>query len=146
ASDADGGANAQQNFPLITAAFKDGSSVSVGAILDSAASVSFALLFYASVTCDPSSYGEGETWLGFRPLTTDASGHGFASGTFVTALNAPLFITATATDAAGNTSEFSPCVPVVCPHGACIDSVVPTTTFLGNPDVVRAVGRGGTYD
>ncbi len=61
----------------------------------------------SSTEADDSAYGEGHTFLGTLDVTTDASG--IASFTLTVPELVPLdhFITATATDPAGNTSEFS---------------------------------------
>ena len=60
-----------------------------------------------STAADPSGNGEGQTYLGFVEVQTNEDGNAF----FQTAVNAPpagqSIITATATDAANNTSEFS---------------------------------------
>ncbi len=104
----------------------------VSGTINSAANTTFRLEFFANVSCDSSGYGEGETFLGFANVTTDAS----CSNSFIVTLPVSVaegrFITATATDSAGNTSEFSPCVPVVgaplpCSDISCLaDISIPT--------------------
>jgi hypothetical protein len=106
--DADGGANGLQNFPVITRA----GGTSAEGTLHSAPSTDYILELFSSPQCDPSGHGEGRTFFGATFLTTDASGNGsFSVGS---SGPAPLghFVTATVTDPAGNTSEFSLCVPV----------------------------------
>jgi hypothetical protein len=51
-------------------------------------------------------FGEGQAFLGFATATTDAGGH-FAGTAHVAAVGAGQTVAATATDPAGNTSEFS---------------------------------------
>jgi hypothetical protein len=98
--DKDGGDNNTQNFPVLS-----GVPSGNGWVLDSAASQSFTLEFFQSGVCKTP---EADTFLGAFQVTTDASGHAVFTG--------PLnmlpggFITATATDKAGNTSELSECV------------------------------------
>ncbi len=53
----------------------------------------------------PTGFGEGETFLGQKTVRTNRRGK--ASFTFPTTLAAGQVVTATATDASGNTSEFS---------------------------------------
>ena len=64
--------------------------------------------FYWSPAGDPSGHGEGRTYIGSTNVTSDVSGNASFSKTFVgVAVPVGAVITATATDAAGNTSEFS---------------------------------------
>ena len=78
--------------------------------LDSIANSDFVLDFYATAVCDPSGYGEGETYLGSHTVTTDANGDIAFTASLSAAVPAGRFIAATATDAMGSTSEFSPCL------------------------------------
>jgi hypothetical protein len=65
--------------------------------------------FYSNESCDASGHGEGLTLHGFTDVTSDAAGGAEFSFTLVG--NVPLGrqVTATATDADGNTSEYSNC-------------------------------------
>jgi len=108
-TDPDAGANNLQNFPVLTSA----SSTTTGGVLDSTPSTTFTIQFFSSPTlvgCDPSGFGEGQTFLGQASLPTDGSGHVF----FAVGLSLPSgnLVTATVTDPYGNTSEFSNCIPV----------------------------------
>ena len=103
--DWDGHGNQYQNFPHLAAA--GGTSVAGG--LDSAASTTYALDFYSSPACDGSGHGEAKVYLGSIQVTTNASG----SAPFVAAVAALAdgdFVTATAIDPNGNTSEISACI------------------------------------
>ncbi len=74
----------------------------------------YVLDFYSNGEADPSGYGEGETWLGSLDVHTNAqSAAAFSFPLDASALGR--FITATATDPAGNTSEFSLASEVVPP-------------------------------
>src|SRR5262249_38501829 len=64
------------------------------------------LEFFANDTLDDSNFGEGQAFIGFTNVTTDANGNASFNSTFTT-VSSGQFISATATDAAGNTSEFS---------------------------------------
>ncbi|MCY7348217.1 MAG: carboxypeptidase regulatory-like domain-containing protein [Pyrinomonadaceae bacterium] len=109
AFDADSGANTLQNFPVLTSATTSGGNLIVNGTLNSKPSQTFTVDFYSSAACDASGNGEGEIFLGSTNVTTDAGGIvGFTASLPVTVAGGR-FITATATDAAGNTSEFSQC-------------------------------------
>jgi hypothetical protein len=61
---------------------------------------------FANTALDPTGSGEGETYLGMVAVTTDASGNGSFTYSHTGNL-AGKFISSTATDPDGNTSEFS---------------------------------------
>ncbi|MEG4943312.1 Calx-beta domain-containing protein [Microcoleus sp. F4-D5] len=105
--DADTGNNDLQNFPTITSASSDGTNIAIAGTLNSLANTQFRLEFFANTTLDPTSFGEGETFIGFTTVTTDASGNANFTVTFPTAIPPGQLITATATDTNNNTSEFS---------------------------------------
>ncbi len=108
AGDADAGANGLQNFPVLSNARNVGAYTLVDYDLSSFAPGAYTLRFFTNTSCDPSLYGEGETFVGL----TSAS----ASATIaLSPLGLGQLVTATATDAAGNTSEFSGCTSVVNP-------------------------------
>jgi hypothetical protein len=65
------------------------------------------LQFFANTAADPSGFGEGQTLLGSTSITTNASGNAVFTSTFADELPTVGFVAATATDPAGNTSEFS---------------------------------------
>ena len=137
--DVDVGANALQNFPELTSAFKDAVSVEVTGTLDSSASTQFRLEFFSSVACDaPTGHGEGETFLGSTDVTTDGAGDASFAVTLPVALPAGHSITATATDQQDNTSEFSACalvavpppVPGASPAGLAVTSGLLLAAFI----------------
>ena len=108
AGDADTGANNFQNFPVITNVTGDASGFTIEGTLNSAPNQSYEVDFFANLDCDGSGNGEGEEYLGTATVLTGASG----DATFSAAVNGSAdhrFITATATDPDGNTSEFSQC-------------------------------------
>ncbi len=107
--DGDTGANTKQNFPELTFAGATASTSEVDGTLNSTPNATFRLEFFANTTCDPSGFGEGETFLGAAGVTTDASGDVSFSAILPTAAPVGHVITMTATDANGNTSEFSDC-------------------------------------
>ena len=95
-------ANNQQNFPVIT-----GAGTNIIGTLNSTLNSNFTLDFYLNPTPDTSNFGEGKTYLGAMNVTTNGSGN--ASFTFVPPITLPAgqFVVATATNAGGDTSEFS---------------------------------------
>ncbi len=107
--DSDVGGNNLQNFPVLTDVTISSGQAAINGSLNSSANAAFQLDFYANATCDPTGYGEGQIYLGHATQTTDASGNVNFSVTFPMSLSSGTFITSTATDATGNTSEFSAC-------------------------------------
>jgi trimeric autotransporter adhesin len=117
ASDADSGANDRQNFPVLMSANGSGGNTTIVGVLDSSASTTYRIEFFSSPTADASGYGEGQTYLGFATVTTDASGHATINATLVgISVTAGDVVSATATvdlgASYGDTSEFS--ATVVC--------------------------------
>jgi hypothetical protein len=142
--DADTGANNLQNFPQFTSAeLTDGSLILTGT-LNSDANKTYRLEFFANSTCDPSGYGEGQTYLGFASFTTNGNGDAAFSTNFTVTPSTGQFIAATATDPSKNTSEFSFCIPVVVaslPYAKPIQSYYKTTDVtLSWNEVTWAVG------
>ena len=110
AADADEGPNGLQNHPLLTSYAPSGGGTLVTGSLASKPNTTYAVDFYAGAACDGSGRGEGQAYVGTAGVTTDASGQA-QLGELITAVPPALpFLTATATDPAGNTSEFSPCL------------------------------------
>lgn len=108
--DVDAGPNGLQNFPVLTFARVNGTSLSVEGHLESPEG-EYRLEFYRNDELDPTEFGEGETLLSSVTLTVQA-GQSIAFFRAKLALGAapgsPFFVTATAerVDAAA-TSEFS---------------------------------------
>jgi hypothetical protein len=107
---------------------------SITGTLQSAASQQFSVDFYASGDCDPL---EGGQYLGSTDVTTDGSGEASMSISFpVIAFGRA--ITATATDAAGNTSEFSTCVFTPLP---LVSQIQPTSGLASGGTAVSVTGQ-----
>ena len=104
--------NNLQNYPVITSAVTSDGNYLIDGFLDSNAGGTYTLQFFANDTCDASGYGEGKTFLGQTTVTdSDSDCKSNFSASFPIPAGAGLIITATATDSAGNTSEFSSCAP-----------------------------------
>ena len=84
-----------------------GEQTYIGGSLNSLPNATYTLDFYANAAADPSGYGEGQRYLGSTSVTTDAAGNASFSVTLPSATASGEWISATATDAGGNTSEFS---------------------------------------
>jgi hypothetical protein len=111
-ADADTGPNGLQNFPVLTSAASNGGVLTVFGTLDSTPNTDFTVEVFSNSSCDSSGHGEGQSFLGTVSVTTDAAGHATFQAT-VPAPSGAAFVTATATDPAGNTSEFSACSQLV---------------------------------
>jgi len=107
-TDGDAGPNELQNFPIIVSS-TTGASTHITGKFKGAPSTAFQLDFFANAACSnfPREFLEGETYLGFSPVTTDVSGNATFDVTLPVATGAGARISATATDPAGNTSGFS---------------------------------------
>ncbi|RIV17924.1 DUF11 domain-containing protein [Fibrisoma montanum] len=128
ATDADGGVNLSQNFPVLGPLLPG--ATSVGGSLTSTQSSSFTIDVYANAVCGASGFGQGQTYLGSATVSTNGSGLATFSVT-VPPLTNGQFITATATDVGGNTSEFSACQLVSDPTPTIVG-------FAANPNPVCA--------
>jgi trimeric autotransporter adhesin len=125
--DADSGANNLQNFPVLaSAALLGGGQVRIDGTLNGTAGSTFRVEFFASTGADASGYGEGQRYLGFATVTTDASGNATFTTTLTASVAAGEVVSATATDSANNTSEFAANI-VAKPPGV---TVTPTTGLV----------------
>jgi len=138
ACDADSGANAGQNFPVVTTAYPSGSATHVTGTLNSNASTSFVVDFYASPACDALGNGEGAVYLGSTNVSTNAT----CNGAFDLIVPAPSsgVVTATATDPLGNTSEFSACRAV----GPGPVAEVTGLAWAGKTELIWSAAAGAT--
>ncbi|MFO1001929.1 MAG: hypothetical protein U0936_16460 [Planctomycetaceae bacterium] len=117
--DGDTGANALQNFPVISSAVSGPLGTTISGTLNSVANTNYRLEFFSIPSgIQDTTNGEGPVYLGYLNVTTDSSGN----ASFVDQLNNITVavgdrVTATATViqnaiAFGNTSEFSANVTV----------------------------------
>src|SRR5262249_33721599 len=110
AGDPDVGANNLQNFPVLTVAGSaSGGGSNIQGTLNSTPSSAFAVQFFTNASCDPTGSGEGQSFLGSTTVNTNASGNASFNVTLPAGAPSGSFVTATATNAVGDTSEFSPC-------------------------------------
>jgi hypothetical protein len=110
-NDTDSGANNLQNFPVL-AGVVGGSPTWIRGTLNSTANSSFQVQFFANPAYDSSGYGQGQVYLGETNVNTGPDGNGSFLLSLPVTVPVGSVVTATATDPAGNTSEFSACAPV----------------------------------
>lgn len=143
--DADTGPNQLQNFPVIARAVLSGGFTRIEAALDSTPSTVFRIELFDNDACNPSGHGGGQRLIGLvEGSESDVDGHASFELT-VADVPAGRFITATATDDLGNTSEFSACQKVRIPPA--IKWLASQPLVYGTPTVELHVNPGtpGTF-
>jgi CSLREA domain-containing protein len=148
--DSDGGANRLQNFPEITSATTNGTTLTIDGMIRTRPTNRYRIEFFANTACDPSGHGEGETYLGTVEVRTNGSGTAPISAS-LPHVPAGQFITATATRIDnGDTSEFSACTEVTMSTSMMIiiriDNLIGTIIKLGDagilvPSQEKALGK-----
>jgi hypothetical protein len=99
--DVDIGPNMLQNFPVLTSVSTGLLGTTILGSLNSAANTTYRIEFFSNPAVVGSSFGQGQTFLGFTNVTTDASGLATINATLGTAVPNGQFITATATSSGG---------------------------------------------
>lgn len=105
--DSDTGGNGLQNFPVLASAGSDDLSTTIAGTLNSTPGATFLVELFSNDSADPSGYGEAQRFAGGVYVTTDGSGNASFNVMVTPMIATGKFVTATATDAAGNTSEVS---------------------------------------
>lgn len=100
-----GDADGIQNYPVLNSVVFANDTVRVTGSLNSTANTSFRIELFGNDNADPSGYGQGQYYLGFTNVTTDANGHAAFDVTLPVAASVRA-ISSTATGPTG-TSEFS---------------------------------------
>ena len=117
--DPDTGANDKQNFPLLTSAARDITSTTITGTLNSKANTEYRIEFFHNGSADYSGHGEGHFYLGALPsVITNVNGDANFN-IFLPLVLLPIgeYVSATATDSSGNTSEFSLTIPIGAKNG-----------------------------
>ena len=117
--DTDAGGNLLQNFPVLTMVDTNGTSTTISGTLNSNPNQTFEVELFSNDAADPSGFGEGQTFLDMVMVNTDAMCEGDFTVILPFGIADGQFITATATDANGNTSEFSGAFEVILPGPTC---------------------------
>ena len=100
--------NNNQAAPVLSSVTSRGGDTTITGTLTSAASTTYTLEFFANAVGNPSGFGEGQTFLGAKTVTTDGNGVADFTVTLSEALSVTeQVVTATATDPNNNTSAFS---------------------------------------
>lgn len=136
AGDGDSGTNLRQNYPVLTGATSTAGVTTVSGTLNSVANKTYAIDVFATPACDVMGYGEGQQFLGSLSASTDGTGNATFSGPVAGYAPGGWAVTTTATDPAGNTSEFSTCQTASGAPGASIDDV---SVVEGNAGTINAV-------
>ncbi len=142
AGDPDAGGNEDVNYPVLSAVVPGASATRIQGTLNGLPSAGFRLEYFTSSAADPSGYGEGATLLAVDTVQTDASGNATIATVVPVVLAAGTIVTATATDAAGNTSEFSAAVaanPALAQTPASVAEIAPNLVVPGAAAVAFAV-------
>jgi len=145
--DTDTGANGLQNYPVLSSVSSGGGSTTVSGELNSASGSNFRLEFFSNAVPDPSGSGEAETYLGYANVSTPGGGTVSFNATLPTATASGRWVTATATDDAGNTSELSVALrysgpPDTTPPGCSVGAVVASPTRVYVPITLTDAGSG----
>lgn len=130
--DSDNGANNHSNFPIVRGLTTTATTATVSGALGALANTAYRLEFFAAAGRDSSGHGGSQRFLGFVNVTTNSSGAATFSKSFNTTLAYGWVVSATATDAAGNTSEFSPAIW----QGANLDD---TFRLHSNPSASKTI-------
>jgi len=101
------GPNLFQDFPVLTSAFPVNGTTLIAGTLSGDPDTIYRVEFFSDPKADPTGYGQGQIFLGFVNVTTNSSGVASFTSNVPTAVPGGQFISATATDPAGDTSEFS---------------------------------------
>jgi CSLREA domain-containing protein len=131
-----------QNFPVISSAYLDGSTLTLQGTLSSKGGTTYRLEYFVnnSILCDPSGNGEGKTYIGNTEVTTTGGGNAsYDIDLAVSGVAAGNIVTATATVLTGSdyeeTSEFSTCAVIT-------DSLPPSAGVF----VVNSTGDSSDAD
>jgi hypothetical protein len=102
--DVDTGSNDLQDYPVVTEVTFPVGAKTIEWTLNSTSETTYTIDFFSNDDPDPGGFGEGKTYLRSRVVTTNVRGNAIFTESFA---SDELFISCTATDPAGNTSEFS---------------------------------------
>jgi hypothetical protein len=108
-----GDADGVQNFPVIASATPGAGTTEIQGVLHAKPSTLYTLDFYSHPNClvFPRAWFEGPNYLGSGDVSTDGSGNGAFDVVVPVQITASQEVSATATDPAGSTSEFSQRLP-----------------------------------
>ena len=102
-----GGPNNELNYPTLTSAVTGAGRTLIQGSYIGAANSTYNLQFFTNPVADASGFGQGKTLIGQTSITTDNNGNATVNLILPTPSTVSQFISATSTDAQGDTSEFS---------------------------------------
>jgi hypothetical protein len=111
-------ANQGQAAPTLTAVTSTASTTQITGTLTGLANTQYTVQFFSNTAADFSGFAEGQTFLGSVDVLTDGSGTAALNAILPVVVGNGLHVDATATDPAGNTSQFSSPFPPVVPTPA----------------------------
>ena len=136
--DGDTGGNGLQNFPVLTSATASNGNITLSGTLKSIPNTTFRVEFFDNIALDPSGNGEGQTYLNFVNVTTDAAGNANFTSLPLTATGT---IVTTATNLTTNdTSEFSQPSPGLLQFSNPAYTVNEDGTVVGTAITVNRIG------
>jgi hypothetical protein len=128
--DSDSGENERQNQPSLVST---PGSLIIAATLDSKPNAVYTVDVYRSDKCDPSGFGEGQQYLQTLKVTIGGAGPAAFDIDLTGMATVGDAVTATATNPAGSTSEFSNCVIISPPPPTSTPTLTPTATQTSTP-------------
>ncbi len=121
----------------MTSAVFDGEVTTFTGTLSSAPTTTFTIELFVNSVCNPSGYGEGERFFASLTVATDDAGNAAFTLAVPVAVDVGSFLSATATDPGGNTSEFAACVAVEGPGAPGTVASLPSAITVGAAFVAR---------
>ncbi|MCA0352712.1 MAG: CSLREA domain-containing protein [Chloroflexi bacterium] len=112
ANDSDTGPNNLLNYPIVESTSSGGGLTQIIGSYIGASNTALTLDFYSQGACDPSNFGEGQSYIGSFAINTGPTGAISYTANLTTTVALGQRVTATAVDGSGNTSEFSRCSSV----------------------------------
>ena len=112
--DVDQGPNKGQNHPEILSATVSGMNLQFAGKLRSKANTSYRVEYFQATSCHGTGMGQANSYIGHEMVMTDGSGEASLAFLGSNGQNSG-FVTATATDPDGNTSEFGNCIAIGAP-------------------------------
>jgi hypothetical protein len=136
--------NRGQNYPVLNVPVIAAGNATITGSLNSEASKSYRIEFFANAACGSTGFGQGQTFIGNTTVVTDGSGNATIGPIVFAVPPGQSVITATATDLTTNdTTEFSQC-PAAGPATTTgvVSSLNPST--FGQSVTFTATVSGGT--
>jgi hypothetical protein len=135
------GGNSEIPAPVLTSATNTGADTHVLGSVSGTANSAIVVEFFASPGCDGSGGGEGRDYLGTTTVNTDGTGAAAIDEELSPGAGGGQRVTATATNAIENTSQFSNCVtasgptPTPSPTPSVTPTPSPTPTPTSSPGI-----------